>query len=137
MPTIRNNGTLAKYVGGVLLEPNTTEETIEYPDPADTTLELISDEPIWKLGMTAKPIKDAITTSKEYTVPWGTKTIIIYNKSSNAINAYNAKIAANNFEIIIPPNTVGYIDEVRNRVRKLWLEGTAAVNEVFVSFSTK
>ena len=137
MPTVRNTGTTDKFVGGVLIAPNTSQETIEYPDPADTYLVVESDLPIWKLDMLAKPVKDAITTSKDYTVPYGTNTIEIFNNSSGVINAFNAVIDADNFEMVIPPKSIRYIDKAKNRVRKLILQGTAAINEVYVSCSSK
>lgn len=87
--------------------------------------------------MAGKPVSEAIATSKEYTVPYGTNTIEIYSKSSNPLKVYNFEEDDENFELLVPPTTIRYIDKVKNRIQKLVIVGTAAAGEVFVSFSKK
>lgn len=137
MPTVENTGKIDKFVGTVRIKPNEIVATEEYPNPTDTNLKLISDLPIWQLDQTGKPVKDAIATTKDVAVPYGTNTIEIYNKSSGIINVFNAVEDADNFEMLVPPSSIRYIEHARNRVKKLVVQGTAAINEVFISFSKK
>lgn len=132
MPTLRNNGTKDIIINNEIIKPNETKIMEGYS--YDPDIEIVSHDPIWQLGLTGDVITDAITGSKTYDVPEGTINIEIFNLSSNIIKMYNVEEKVDNKFVIFVPGLQRIIEKVKSRVKQFELVGTAAENEVIVSF---
>ena len=132
MPTLRNNGNRDIVINNEIIKPNETKIMEGYS--YDSDIEVVSHEPIWPLGLTGDVITDAIAGSKVYDVPEGTINIEIFNLSSNIIKMYNVEEKVGNKFVIFVPGLQRIIEKVKSRVKQFELVGTAAENEVIVSF---
>ena len=132
MPTLRNNGTKDIIINNEIIKPNETKIMEGYS--YDPDIEIVSHDPIWQLGLTGDVITDAITGSKIYDVPEGTINIEIFNLSSNIIKMYNVEEKVDNKFVIFVPGLQRVIEKVKSRIKQFELVGTAAENEVIVSF---
>lgn len=140
MPTLRNKSSNVKFIRTEQLYPGEEKAMMFYPDPDDDDVEIVSHEPIYRMGMTAPCITSAITNVKVVTVPKGTRNIEIGNYSSGIIKYYNYErgdTAAPGFVdwgVPIPPNNIKILDDIGNRIWQFELHGTAAENEVIITF---
>lgn len=140
MPTVKNNGSVVKFLGNIPVYPTEEKIVFHYPEVEDTDIEIISNKPTWPMGMTGPEKRGAITSKAIYQIPKGTNNLSIINISAGNVVVYaqeRGDTTAPDYEdmgVTVGSSSVKVIPDMKNRFTQIEIYGTTAEGEVTVTF---